>query len=155
MDNIFNAFPSQYLKVTDLQGRRVTVTMRMVSMEDVGDGQKPVLYFANKEKGLVLNKTNATEIADRYGPNPSAWTGHVIELYPARVDFQGRKVEAIRVNAYLQQSGQPQQQAPIPQYHQPAPPIQAANPAPAAADPNMPVQQKPWVEKSFDDEIPF
>ncbi len=92
------AFPSQYIKASDLQGRRVLAKMKTVVMEKVGNDQKPVLYFMGKDKGLVLNKTNATKIADAYGPNTEAWVGQPLELFEAMVEFQGDTVAAVRVS---------------------------------------------------------
>lgn len=56
---ISSAFPSKYIKSTDLQGKQVKAVMSHVETESIGDDDRPVLYFQNKEKGLVLNKTNA------------------------------------------------------------------------------------------------
>lgn len=96
--NINHAFPSKWLKAADLMGKEITVTIASVRMEDVGDeATKPVVYFQNKERGLVLNKTNANNISILYGPDTDNWVGKPITLYPAWVDFQGRSVEAIRV----------------------------------------------------------
>lgn len=92
------AFPSQYIKASDLQGRRVLAKMKTVVMEKVGNDQKPVLYFMGKDKGLVLNKTNATKIAEAYGPNTEAWVGHLLELFETMVEFQGDTVAAVRVS---------------------------------------------------------
>ena len=97
--NIEAAFPSQFLKASDLQGKPQTLKMAQVRMEEVGKEDKPILYFVGKEKGMVLNKTNATTIAALYGPESDDWTGQVIELFPAMVDFQGKQTEAIRVRA--------------------------------------------------------
>lgn len=94
---IDSAFPSNYLKAADLAGRNVSVTMDRVAMEDIGGDHKPVLYFQGKEKGLVLNKTNSTNISMAYGNETDEWAGKEIVLFPAWVDFQGRSVEAIRV----------------------------------------------------------
>ena len=94
---ISEAFPSNYLRATDLQGRNVTAVIDRVELEEVGDGHKPVVYFQGKEKGLVCNKTNANNIAQAYGDDTDGWTGGEIVLFPAMVDFQGRTVEAIRV----------------------------------------------------------
>ncbi len=91
------AFPSDYLKAADLQGHAVTVTMAHVSMEKVGNDQKPILYFQGKEKGMVLNKTNATKIAEMFGEDTENWTGGSIVIYEAMVDFKGDTVAAIRV----------------------------------------------------------
>ena len=95
--HIDSAFPSKYLKASDLQGRNVTVKMGRVEQEKIGDDMKLILYFQGKEKGVVLNKTNATNISDAYGPDTDEWTGRKVVLYTAFVDFQGRSVESIRI----------------------------------------------------------
>lgn len=95
--NVNDAFPSKYLKAADLQGRQVTVNMTNVSYEKMGDDTKLVLFFDGKEKGLVLNKTNANNIAAIYGTDTDGWFGKPIVLVEALVDFQGRSVPAIRV----------------------------------------------------------
>lgn len=94
---IDSAFPSQYLKAADLQGKRVTVTMAHVQMEDIGSEQKPILYFQGTDKGLVLNKTNSNTIMAAYGYETDEWNGQAITLVEAMVDFQGRTVAAIRI----------------------------------------------------------
>lgn len=96
---ISSAFPSKYLKAADLQGRNVRVVMSDVEMHDFDDDHKPVLFFQDKEKGLVLNKTNANNIAAIYGDPTEGWTGKEVILFEAMVDFQGRSVAAIRVRA--------------------------------------------------------
>lgn len=96
--NINDAFPSKYLKASDLQGGQPTVTISHLTVEEVGDGEKkPVVHFVGKEKGIVLNKTNATNIGDAYGPDTDEWTGKKVTLFATWVDFQGRSVEAIRI----------------------------------------------------------
>ncbi len=95
--NINDTFPSKYLKASDLQGRHIAVTIERVVMETVGEDHRPIVYFAGKQKGLVLNKTNANTIAGMYGPETDNWQGRTITLFSAQVDFQGRAVEAIRV----------------------------------------------------------
>lgn len=95
--NINDAFPSNYLKAADLKGQVVTVVMANVAHEKIGDDDKLILYFDGKDKGLVLNKTNANNIAAIYGPETDSWRGQKVALATAWVDFQGRSVEAIRV----------------------------------------------------------
>jgi hypothetical protein len=58
---------------------------------------KPVLHFRGTDKMLVLNKTNATSIAKFCGDNTDEWQGNEVVLYPTKVDFQGTRVDAIRV----------------------------------------------------------
>jgi hypothetical protein len=106
---ISDAFPSNYLKAVDLQDRNIIVKMDRVEREEIGDDEKPVLYFVGKEKGMVLNKTNANNIAVVYGDDTDDWRDKEIVLFPAMVDFQGRTVQAIRVRA-PQAKDRPRQQ---------------------------------------------
>ena len=104
------AFPSNYLKAADLQGRHVAVVIASVVMEDMGDdGEKPCVYFRGTPKGVVLNKTNASNIAVLYGDDTDAWIGQTVTLFPAMVDFKGKSVEAIRIRGPMQpqQAGAP------------------------------------------------
>lgn len=96
---IGSAFPSNYLKAADLHGGRVTVVIDNVVIENIGDEDKPVVYFQGKEKGLVLNKTNANMIEEIAKTDETEdWHDVRVVLYSTRVDFQGRRVDAIRVD---------------------------------------------------------
>ena len=97
---IGEAFPSKYLKAADLQGKRVNVTIANVALENIGDDEgKAVVYFQGKDKGMVLNKTNANMIVEIAGTEETNdWRGVTIALFTARVDFQGKRVDAIRVD---------------------------------------------------------
>lgn len=93
-----NAFPSKYLKASDiLEPRQVTITK--VEMDNVGDdsGNKPVAYFNEEAKGLVLNVTNARQIAKLYGDETESWTGKAITIFATTTDFRGDIVDCIRV----------------------------------------------------------
>lgn len=93
-------FPSRYMNAGDLAGRSVVVTIRDLKMQTVGADRRAVLYFEGKSKGLVLNKTNWTAIATITGAEDSdQWSGRPIRLVVAMVDFQGRRVPAIRIEA--------------------------------------------------------
>lgn len=109
------AFPSNYLKASDLQGRNITVKIDRVEKEKIGTDSKLVLYFQGKEKGMVLNKTNANNIGYLYGEETDDWHGCEITLFEAMVDYQGKTVPAIRVKSPQRK---PQQQ---PSQRQPAP----------------------------------
>ena len=143
MVNINSAFPSDYLKASDLQGRNVTVIINHVEWITLGQGknteEKLCVYFQGKEKGLVLNKTNANNIAAMYGEETDQWTGQPVLLFEAMVDYQGRSVPAIRVRGVP--GGQPAAVR--------TPPARQA-----AAHPNAPsVKGVNFAE--LDDEIPF
>ncbi len=97
MASINDAFPSKYLKAADLKGKNALVTMDRTEFDMIGDDRRLVLYFEGKEKGVVLNKTNASIIADEYGDDTDEWKGQQIILFEAMVDFKGKTVQAIRV----------------------------------------------------------
>lgn len=100
MANINNVYPSKYLSAADLQDQPRLGTINAITFEQMTDGdQKLCAWFNEYQKGLVLNKTNANNIAAFLGPETDAWTGHQIVMAPAMVDYQGRSVEAIRVRA--------------------------------------------------------
>jgi hypothetical protein len=97
--NINDVFPSKYLKAADLNGKTITLTIKDVGVETIGDDEKLVVYFNGKNKGLVMNKTNSNNIALVFGPDTDAWLEQEISVYPTMVDYQGRSIEAIRVKA--------------------------------------------------------
>lgn len=92
------AFPSKYVKAADLNGREVQCIISHVKIEDVGgEEDKPVLYFKEKSKGVVLNRTNATAIAMKYGDDTDDWNDKPILVYPDTTMFQGKMVDCIRM----------------------------------------------------------
>lgn len=97
MPNINDAFPSNYIKAADLKGRQITVKMDRAEYETIGNDRKLILYFVGKDKGMVLNKTNANNIASAYGEDTDDWRDQEITLFEAMVDYQGKTVPAIRV----------------------------------------------------------
>lgn len=93
------AFPSSYLKSTDIGSNRISVTLGEVKMEEMPKGDvKPVLYFRGKDRGLVLNKTNATTLADAYGTNTDNWEGQLGVLFTIDTEFGGRRTKGIRID---------------------------------------------------------
>lgn len=152
------AFPTKYIKAEDIGSARPTVIIADVRLEDVGDNEmKPIAYFHGKEKGMVLNKTNAEMIAHLYGDETDAWRGQAIDLYTTMVMFGTRSVLGLRVMAPAPQM--PAHQAgPAPRtVHQPPP----ANPVPASdfAQPSQHTVASPPTASppsgGLDDEIPF
>jgi hypothetical protein len=94
---ISEKFASNFLKAEDLGGRRVHVVIASVGEEKIGDEDHAIAYFRGKQKGLVLNKTNASYLAAAISDETDDWPGREIVLYPTKVNFQGRMVDAIRV----------------------------------------------------------
>jgi hypothetical protein len=130
-----DAFPSSYLRATDFT-KPTLATMSHVKMEDIGDDHKPVLYFQELEKGLVLNKTNGNAIADIYGDDTGDWTGQHIVLFETMVDYMGKMVPAVRVR----KPRVPQKTAPAPEpTPEPKPnPVRHGSISDAYMDPDVP-----------------
>jgi len=113
--NYHSMFPSLRIAAEDLGGRDHVVTIaKVIAAEEVGvtKEKKPILYFANQPKGLVLNKTNAKRIAKLYGPNTEGWIGKPVTLYPSECDFQGETVPCVRVRESAPAMTAPQPAAP-------------------------------------------
>lgn len=99
--NVNDAFPSKYLKASDLPEHGTqSATIETVAIEEIGKqkDRKPVIHFSDLDKGLVCNKTNAKTIAKVLGTEEfDDWSGKTIHLARAEVEFCGEMVESIRV----------------------------------------------------------
>jgi len=118
MVNINDAFPSKFLKASEVGKRPRKYIMKYIDQEVVGTDQKLILYFQHEPKGLVLNKTNANAIAHLYGPDTDNWAGQPILLYSTMVDYAGKPTEAIRTMPPMEDEAPPArrpapQQAPV------------------------------------------
>jgi hypothetical protein len=91
-------YGSKYLGADDLNGsiKRVQIGKTDIADFKQKDGtsqKKYVVFFKGEKKALVLNKTNAKELAKAYGKNRADWIDNFIELYSAETTFG----EGIRV----------------------------------------------------------
>lgn len=127
---IFDCFPSPYIKAADLQGKDVPVVIDTVTIEDVGHPKErlPVVYFSGHDKGMVLNVTNSGTISSLYGENTAEWKGRPITLFPTTTEFSGRTVPCLRIRPVAPQSPQatvvqptPVESVPLPQQSDPPP----------------------------------
>lgn len=111
---ITDAFPSKYLRAADLDGRTPNVTIARVASENIGDDSKLVVYFEGKDKGVVLNKTNATTIVELAGDDDTDnWAGCRVKLITMKVEYQGKRVPAIRIEEADAQGATPQKPGPV------------------------------------------
>lgn len=102
--NINSAFPSKYLKASDAEEGDLVLTIARVKMETIGQGakadQKPVVYFTEHDKGMVLNKTNAKMIASiAKSDDTDEWTGAKVRIIATEVEFQGDLVMSLRIRS--------------------------------------------------------
>ena len=100
-------FPSKYLKASDLDGGEVQVTIKKITMENVGmeaeTESKAVVYFDQfGGRGLVLNKTNGIALAEiSDSRNCDDWVGLRVTLYKDKTTFQARRVDCLRIKEAL------------------------------------------------------
>jgi len=93
------AFPSKYVKAADVKAKSIVAVISHLAQEKIGQGQdqqeKHILYFENS-KSLVLNRTNWDALEEAFGDSDD-WAGHKVKLYAARTQYQGKMVDAVRV----------------------------------------------------------
>lgn len=150
---------SDFLKAEDIGSNFWTATISAIDMKNFDDGSRKLMVsFQELEKNLVLNKTNADTISDLYGRNTDGWMGHQVMLFTMPVDYQGKKVQAIRVRAPAQQQAMPQRQ---PGQMQPQANTNMGGYNPAQQSPQRPLtaQPVPAGAQPFaplpNDDIPF
>jgi hypothetical protein len=86
MTSFDDMYGSKYLSVPDLKGGTLRVKIGKVEPADLRekDGttkKKLVLFFNGRDKGLVLNKTNALVLADAFGKNLDDWVDQRLDIY--------------------------------------------------------------------------
>jgi hypothetical protein len=144
-------FPSRYVQAADLKPGGVTVTMNTMRMEEVGQGAdkktKPVLYFKNASKAMVLNATNDETIGNLFGDDDREWNGQKITLYPTTTTFGGKTVPCIRVRAVDGDKGAAA--AAEEESEDPAPKPKKSKSKP------MPAKDDTDISDDLDDSIPF
>lgn len=90
-------YPSSYLKSSDIPSHGRTLVINRLLNEQLRDGDaKWIVYFRGEKRGLVLNKTNASNIAQTLGNDTDAWIGKSVTLAVHKVSFQGKLVDGIR-----------------------------------------------------------
>jgi hypothetical protein len=141
MANYKTAF-GNFLKTEDLQGRSVRLMVESVTVEEVkgdtGVERKLICHFAGKDKGLILNRTNADMLAViANSEDTDHWAGAIVVLYPDKTKFGAKIVDCMRIKEYVPADVQAQA---VPQAQRPmVPPRQMAQglaPSAPAARPN-------------------
>jgi len=123
MPHISEMFPSKYLKKEDIDAPRLVTISGIeaadVSMEGEPAKSRPLLWFKEFDRPMVLNPTNAQLIVQAcQAEHSDGWMGKKIVLYvDPTVMLNGRPVGGIRVRAPKQGYT-----APAPQPVQPPPP---------------------------------
>lgn len=98
-------FPSDYLTGDDIGSATVLVVIKSFEMKIVDNPKKRkkqprlVLYFRDKDKGLVVAKTRAQELKMLFGDNPQNLIGKEIMLYTKREQSFGEIKNIIHIRS--------------------------------------------------------
>jgi hypothetical protein len=97
------AFPSKYLKSSDVKERPRIAVISHLTQETVGQGQdakeKHILHF-EEGKPMVMNRTNWDALEEAFGDSED-WPGHKVKIRCARTQFQGKATDGIRLEAIV------------------------------------------------------
>src|SRR5215471_11653703 len=97
------AFPSKYLKSSDVKEKPRVAVISHLAQETVGQGQdakeKHVLHLED-QKPLVLNRTNWDALEEAFGDSDD-WPGHKAKIKAARTQFQGKPTDGTRLEAIV------------------------------------------------------
>ena len=99
MVKMSEAFPSEFLKATDIDGKGdVPVTIARIEIKNFGEGErKPVLYFVGTKKSLSLNLTNRGSLVHLFGDETDNWHNQSIVLFVTDTMYMGKPERGIRI----------------------------------------------------------
>jgi hypothetical protein len=109
---ISHMFQTKYATGDDLKGKEYTFTISRVKPELMHPSgnpvQKFVLYFAETQRGVILSRTLADQIATITGQDDTeTWTSKKITIYPEPMVVAGKKRIGIRAKAPTNGVSQP------------------------------------------------
>ena len=87
--NYDELYPSRFLKAGLFKGKKVTLTIKNVILEELEDNtgklkQKAILSFVERTMELVMCKTNGLCIRAMFGKELSNWKGKRITFFPGQ-----------------------------------------------------------------------
>lgn len=102
---------SKFLRKEDFDEDQVC-TIKDCKLENVGkeedQEQRWVLYFREREKGMVLNITTIRVLEQAYGGDSDHWTGNKVMVYvDPNVSFGGKIVGGLRLRTPKKQAVAP------------------------------------------------
>jgi hypothetical protein len=92
-------YPSSYFKADDVIDDQPILTITAIRPEKMQDGKsKPVVFFKEDKRGLVLNVTNKnTLIMLTRSKDPADAVGQRVMLVAVEAEFQGKPCMALRL----------------------------------------------------------
>jgi len=117
--NINQVLASKWMSGTDIPPQGVDLPILNVTKEAVGEmlDEKLAIHFGGGHKPLLANRTNLRIVSSLFGPDTSAWTGQVVNVYfDPSVQYGGKLVGGIRLRPAVAQAYQPHNNMPgVPQ----------------------------------------
>ena len=94
---------SNYLSAADLEGKSVAATIMNekqveFNSRERGRERKLVVFFAEVDRGFVLNKTGYEALSKAYGPETTGWHGKKVTLIPDQIEIDKKTVDFIRLH---------------------------------------------------------
>jgi hypothetical protein len=101
MAKLDDYYPKKFLSPADVDEDTI-VTITEVGEDTFKDDngeqrKKPILYFKERVKPLILNKTNFERIAEVAGDDTEGWHATRLILYRDKVNMRGKSVDTVRV----------------------------------------------------------
>jgi hypothetical protein len=93
-----DAYRGSFIKTADLNGKARRLTIASIGQEELGGEQKIVIRFQEDDRGFVANKTNGLFLKEAFGEELDDWVGNSVVLRPDKTDFQGKRVDCIRIS---------------------------------------------------------
>ena len=92
-----------YLKGEHLNGRKVIATIAEIVIEETHaqagrTEEKPVCYFRESKKGLILSPTNMRALRAMFGDDVAACIGKRVQLEAIPLRVAGRDTLPVRIN---------------------------------------------------------
>lgn len=122
--SVKNHTKSSFLKGDDVSEDSVIYQIKDVNEESMhGDAEmKLVLYFVERERGMVLNKTNVVRLVKLFGEDGNAWIGKTVRIKTEYVDFPiGTVTRVLRIDPQPVPQPPADAQPPVAATQQPAP----------------------------------
>jgi hypothetical protein len=97
-------YKGAFFKAADIRQKPKRLAIADITEEDVSGEPKIVMRFEAAEQALVLNKTNASILADQWGDDMDDWCGKQVLLKSDKTQFNGKLVPCIRVEPVEQKT---------------------------------------------------
>lgn len=90
-------YAPSFMRADDLTEQETKAVIKDVVTTQIEDKDRLVVEFDGDHNDLLLNTTNCRALMKLFGNETGDWKGKEITLYKAKVSFQGKEVDGVRV----------------------------------------------------------